>query len=129
MKRRMQWKYVLFAFCLVYSLAAAGLAFAAEDVIKIGAIFSVTGPASFLGEPEKNTVLMIQDQVNAAGGILGKKIELIVYDDETDVNKCVLAADKLLKKDNVVAVIGPTTSGNTLAIMGKFPEAKVPLIS
>jgi branched-chain amino acid transport system substrate-binding protein len=115
--------------CLVCALFSAGLALAAEDVIKIGAIFSVSGPASFLGEPEKNTAQMIQEQVNAAGGVLGKKIEVIVYDDETDVNKCVLAADKLLRKDNVVAVIGPTTSGNTLAIMNKFSEAKVPLVS
>jgi len=101
----------------------------AEDVIKLGAIFSASGPASFLGEPEKNTALMLQEQINSQGGILGKKVELIIYDDETDVNKCVLAADKLLKKDRVVAVIGPTTSGNTLAIVNKFERARIPLVS
>ena len=125
----MKWKSVLIALSLAFCAVWAATPAAADDVVKIGAIFSVTGPASFLGEPEKNTVLMLQDRVNAAGSILGKKIELIVYDDETDVNKCVLAADKLLKKDNVVAVLGPTTSGNTLAIVNKFPEAKVPLVS
>ncbi len=101
----------------------------AEDVIKIGAIFSVTGPASFLGEPEKNTVEMLVEKINASGGILGKKLEVIIYDDETDVNKSVLAAEKLLKKDKVVAVIGPTTSGHTLAILNKFQKARVPLVS
>jgi len=101
----------------------------AEDPIKIGAIFSATGPASFLGEPEKNTALMLQDQINESGGLLGRPVEIIIYDDETDVNKCVLNADKLLKKDKVVAVVGPTTSGNTLAIMNKFPSAQVPLVS
>jgi branched-chain amino acid transport system substrate-binding protein len=60
---------------------------------------------------------------------LGRPLEVIVYDDETDVNKCVLAADKLLKKDRVAAVIGPSVSGNTLAIMPKFSMAKIPLIS
>ncbi len=118
--------------CFVFSLAAclltASMAFA-EDTIKIGAIFSATGPASFLGAPEKNTVLMVQDQINAKGGVLGKKLELIVYDDETDTNKCVLAAERLLKKDQVVAVLGPSTSGNTFAIMEKFSTAKIPLIS
>ena len=101
----------------------------AEGVIKIGAIFSATGPASFLGAPEKNTVLMVQDQINAKGGVLGKKIEMVIYDDETDTNKCVLAADRLIKKDHVVAVVGPSTSGNTFAIMDKFSKAKIPLVS
>jgi branched-chain amino acid transport system substrate-binding protein len=99
------------------------------EPIRIGAIFSVTGPASFLGEPEKNTVKMLEEDINASGGILGRPLEVIVYDDETDATKTVLAAEKLLKKDNVVAVIGPTTSGNTLAIKDKFNEAKIPLVS
>lgn len=101
----------------------------AQDPIKIGAIFSATGPASFLGEPEKNTAEMLQEQINAKGGLLGRPVEIIIYDDETDVNKSVLNTDKLLKKDRVVAVVGPTTSGNTLAIMNKFSAAKIPLVS
>jgi len=122
----MRWNVLCLVLCL--ALACAATSFAA-DTIKIGAVFSATGPASFLGEPEKNTALLLQEQINAAGGVLGKQLEIIVYDDETDVNKCVLATDKLLKKDQVVAVVGPTTSGNTLAIMAKFPAAKVPMIS
>ncbi|WP_243359951.1 ABC transporter substrate-binding protein [Fundidesulfovibrio terrae] len=111
----------------VLSLWAAP-AFAAEP-IKIGAVVSVTGPASFLGEPEKNTLEMVKDELNAKGGVLGRPVELIVYDDESDVNKAVLATEKLLKKDGVMAVIGATTSGSTLAIMNKFPAAQVPLVS
>jgi branched-chain amino acid transport system substrate-binding protein len=102
---------------------------ASQEPIRLGAIFSVTGPASFLGEPERNTALLLQEKINQQGGILGRKVEIVIYDDETDVNKCVLAADKLLKKDGVVAVIGPTTSGNTLAIVDKFEQAQIPLIS
>ncbi|BBD10039.1 ABC transporter substrate-binding protein [Desulfovibrio ferrophilus] len=115
---------ILLALCLMIATAAA-----ASETIKIGAVLSVTGPASFLGEPEKNTLLLLEEQINASGGILGKQIELVIYDDETNVNKCVLAADKLIKKDRVVAVVGPTVSGNTLAIMNKFPRAKTPLVS
>ena len=125
-------RFALFAALVICTLvlgAPLATTAQAEDVIKIGAIFSVTGPASFLGEPEKNTALMLQDQINEQGGLLGKKVEVIIYDDETDVNKCVLAADKLLKKDKVCAAIGPTTSGNTLAIVNKFPSAQVPMVS
>jgi branched-chain amino acid transport system substrate-binding protein len=92
-------------------------------------VLSVTGPASFLGEPEKNTLNMLAEEINAKGGVLGKKIELIVYDDETDVNKCLFATKKLLEQDKVIAVLGPSVSGNTLAIMKLFGPAQIPLIS
>lgn len=77
----------------------------AKEKLKIGAVFSATGPASFLGEPEKNTLEMIEDMINEQGGVMGHEVEFIIYDDETDVNKCVLAADKLIKKDRVLAVV------------------------
>ena len=99
------------------------------EPIKIGAVLSVTGPASFLGEPERNTAEMLRDQINESGGLLGRPIELIVNDDETDVNKCVLAVQKLIKKDHVAAVIGPSISGNTLAVKKEFGEAELPLVS
>jgi len=112
----------LFAAVLVFPASAA-------EPIRIGAIFSVTGPASFLGEPERNTAKMLEEDINKSGGILGRPVEIIVYDDETDATKAVTAVDRLIKKDKVVAVIGPSTSGNTLAIMPKVEEAKVPLVS
>ena len=121
----MAWR-ILAALALVVSFVIPSRA---SDTIKIGAVVSVTGPASVLGEPEKNTLEMVRDELNAKGGILGRPVELIIYDDESDVNKAVLAAEKLLKKDQVCAVIGPTTSGSTLAIMNKFPGAQVPLVS
>src|SRR5512136_655614 len=101
----------------------------AAEPIRIGAIFSVTGPASFLGEPERNTAKMLEEQFNRDGGLLGRKVEVIVYDDESDATKAVTAVDRLIKRDRVVAVIGPSTSGNTLAIVPKVEEAKIPLIS
>jgi branched-chain amino acid transport system substrate-binding protein len=109
-------------------LFSAAFAQAAEP-IRIGAIFSVTGPASFLGEPERITAKMLEEDINKSGGVLGRKVEIIVYDDETDATKAVTAVDRLIKKDKVVAIIGPSTSGNTLAIMPKVEEAKIPLVS
>jgi branched-chain amino acid transport system substrate-binding protein len=96
---------------------------------KVGAIFSVTGGASFLGDPEKKTAEMVVEQINQAGGINGKKIKLIVYDDETDPTKCNLHARKLIQQDKVVAVIGPSVSGLSLAIVPLFEKQGVPLIS
>jgi branched-chain amino acid transport system substrate-binding protein len=110
------------------ALLLGGTAFAAEP-IRIGAIFSVTGPAAFLGEPEKNTAKMLEEEINKGGGLLGRKVEVVVYDDESDPTKAVTAVDRLLKKDKVVAIIGPSTTGSTMAIAPKAEEAKVPLVS
>jgi branched-chain amino acid transport system substrate-binding protein len=123
----MQPRVVLLA-CTALVLALAAPALPAEP-IKIGAIFSVTGPASFLGEPERNTVKMLAEELNQAGGLLGRKLEVIIYDDESDATKAVTAVDRLLKRDRVVAVVGPSTSGSTLAIIPKIEDAKVPLVS
>ena len=104
------------------------LASAAEPY-KIGAVFSITGVGSFLGEPEKKTAEMIAEDVNKKGGINGHPIELVVYDDESDTTKCNLAVKKLIKKDEVPVIIGPTRSGETLAVVSVVEEAHVPLIS
>lgn len=117
-------------FCALGALLALSASpVSAAEPIKLGAVLSVTGPASFLGEPEKNTIQMEVDKINAAGGVLGRPLEVVILDDETDVNKAVLATDRLLKKEHVAAILGPTTSGNSLAVMGKAAAAKVPLVS
>jgi branched-chain amino acid transport system substrate-binding protein len=104
------------------------LAWSAEPY-KIGGIFSVTGPQSFLGDPEKKSLEMVIDAINAQGGIDGQALEAVVYDDEGDPTKAVLAANKLISKDNVLAVIGPSLTPTTLAIVPILEQAKVPLIS
>ena len=109
-------------------LALASIAPAADE-FKIGAIFASTGPASTLGLPEKNTAEMLVKELNAAGGINGKPVKLIFYDTETDATKAVTATKKLIKKDKVDVIIGPTTSGNSLALLDIADEEKVPLIS
>ena len=102
----------------------------AEEIpIKIGAVFSISGSNAFLGEPEKNTAEMTVAKINKQGGLLGRQIELIVMDDESDVNKTILAMDRLIRKDKVVAVLGPTGTGNALAVVHKMKNYGVPLIS
>jgi branched-chain amino acid transport system substrate-binding protein len=124
MRRRGGVVLALFGFVMTVGAQA----WSAEP-IKIGAIFSVTGPAAFLGDPEKKTVKMLEEQINKAGGLLGRKVEIIVYDDETDATKALTAFDRLIKKDGVVAVVGPSTTGTTLAVVSKAEEAKIPLIA
>ncbi|HID96258.1 MAG TPA: ABC transporter substrate-binding protein [Candidatus Latescibacteria bacterium] len=100
-----------------------------KEAYKVGAIFAITGPASWLGEPERNTVQMIVEQVNAEGGINGHLLELIIEDTVGDETKTVNAVNKLIEKDNVLAIVGPSRSGTTMAVIPIVEKAKVPLIS
>jgi branched-chain amino acid transport system substrate-binding protein len=111
-----------------FGVADCGPATAA-DPIKIGSVLSITGPASFLGDPEDKTLKLYVDKINAAGGVAGRKIELIVYDDGGDANKARTFATRLLEDDKVVAMVGGSTTGTTMAMIPVFEEAKVPFIS
>ena len=95
----------------------------------IGAVFSVTGGASFLGEPERNTAKMVEEWVNGAGGIQGHPLNVIVEDSKSDEGQAVLAVRKLLDKDKVLAIIGPSTTGESMAVVPIMEKAKTPLIS
>jgi branched-chain amino acid transport system substrate-binding protein len=116
-------------FCLCFVLTvlcffntSAGLA---AEPYKVGAILEVTGGLSFLGEPAKNTVTMIQKEVNDAGGINGHPLELIVYDTEGKPTQAVTLVQKLIKKDNVCAIVGPMSSGSALAAIPTIEEAQI----
>ncbi len=108
-----------------------GLGFLASPALafKIGAIFSVTGRTSFLGDPEKKTAEMLVEKINKAGGINGEKLELIVYDSEGDATKANLFVKKLITQDKVCAVIGPSLSGTSMAVVPLAEKYKTPLIS
>jgi len=101
----------------------------AAEAYKVGAVFSVTGRASFLGDPEKKTALMLQEEINKKGGINGHPLELVIYDDEGDATKCALAVRKLITRDKVSAIIGPSLSGLSLAVLPEAEKHKIPLVS
>ncbi|HEX2134710.1 MAG TPA: ABC transporter substrate-binding protein [Microvirga sp.] len=109
-------------------LASVQAAFA-QGTVKIGSVLSVTGPASFLGEPEDKTLRLYVDKINAAGGVAGKKIELVIYDDSGDANKARTFATRLVEDDKVVAMVGGTTTGTTMAMIPVFDDAQIPFIS
>ncbi len=101
---------------------------AAQD-IKIGAILSVTGPASFLGDPADKTLRQYVEDINAKGGVKGRKIQLIVYDDGGDANKARTFATRLAEEDKVVAILGPSTTGTTMSSVPVVEDAQIPTIS
>jgi branched-chain amino acid transport system substrate-binding protein len=97
--------------------------------IKIGALFSVTGGASFLGAPEEKTARMLVEKINASGGVIGRKLELVVKDTAGSPEKAVSFAKQLIEEDKVLAIIGPSTSGETMQIKGLCEENKMILVS
>jgi len=120
--------------CLVAAglLLSQGLAWGAsarKEPYKVGAIFAITGPAAWLGTPERNTVKMIEEQINMSGGINGHPLEIIIEDTVGDPTRAVTAVKKLITKDKVLAIVGPSRSGTTLAVIPIVEEAKVPLVS
>ena len=119
---------ILGVLCIMMLLCSASAALAAAP-IKIGGLFAVTGPASFLGEPEKNTLELLVKEANAKGGINGTKIELVIYDTGGDVTKAVQLANKLIKNDHVTAIVGPSTTGETMAVIPIAEKEQIPLVS
>ena len=97
--------------------------------IKIAGIFAVTGPASSLGKPEQDTARMLQAQWTAAGGLAGRPVQVITYDTESDPTKAVLLIKKAVTEDNVVAVVGGTTSPESQAMADYATQADFPLMS
>lgn len=101
----------------------------ASAQIKIGSVLSVSGPASFLGDPEKRTLEIYVDEINAKGGVNGQKLQLVVYDDAGNADNARTFATRLVEEDKIVAMVGGSTTGSTLAMIPVFEEAKIPFIS
>jgi branched-chain amino acid transport system substrate-binding protein len=119
-------KFAAIAACIIaLSITPA----VAGNTIKVGAILSVTGPASFLGSPESKTLVMLVDDINAKGGINGAKVELVIKDSGGSPEKAVSFAKQLIDEDKVFAILGPSTSGETMAIKNIAEEGKTILIS
>mgnify|MGYP003933058453 CR=1 FL=1 len=116
----------LFIFVFIFSATAVC---AEPEPYHIGCVFSVTGSASWLGEPERNTAQMVADEINANGGINGHKIVLHIEDTQGENTRAVNAVKKLIKKDNVCAIIGPSRSGTSLACVPIAEKEQVPLLS
>jgi branched-chain amino acid transport system substrate-binding protein len=116
---------VLAAFAV---LALGSVAVAAEP-IRVGAILSTTGPAASLGEAEQKALTLEVDRINAAGGLKGRPLALVVYDDGSDAAKANGLAKRLIESDRAEILIGGTTTGATMAIAPGAEKAGLPFIS
>jgi len=96
---------------------------------KIGAVIDISGSAASLGEPEKDTIKMLVEDLNAKGGINGHPVDLIILDNKSNETEAVLAAKRLVDQDKVLAVLGCSASGTTLAMLDTIQKANVPLVS
>jgi branched-chain amino acid transport system substrate-binding protein len=110
-------------------VACASFAAQAADTVKLGAVLSLTGAAGTLGDPALKTLQMYVDQTNKAGGLLGKQIELVTYDDGSEPAKANSFTKRLLDDDHVDMLIGGSTTGSTMAMYPLVDKAQIPYIS
>ena len=120
---------ILMRILAVVSIVLSAFPSFSAEPIKIGALLAETGPASFLGAPEAKTLRMLVEDLNAKGGVNGRKIELIIKDTQASPEKAVSFAKQLIDEEKVFAVIGPSTSGETMQIKNLAEESKTPLLS
>lgn len=124
-------RFTLIAVILIAALAAGcgGNDPKAADVIKIGHAVALTGDSSMWGQAEKNALEMEIDKINKAGGVLGKKLQLIAYDTRADATEAVNVTKRLVSQDKVSAIIGPGQSGVAIAMTSVTEPGKVPFIA
>lgn len=100
-----------------------------EDPIRVGAVLAVTGPFAQMGVPEKKTLEVFVKEINDDGGLVGRPVELIVYDSKGDADEARTLATRLVEEDGIVAMIGGSTTGETLAMMPIFDSHEIPFVS
>jgi len=115
---------VLFALMLGLTGAASG-----ADTIKIGGLFDLSGKAQAIGVSTKDVAEMIVDRLNKEGGLKGAKIELVIADTQSEPSQAVVALKRIVSRDKVVAVIGPTTTGAAMACLSTIEQAGIPMVA
>ena len=122
-------KFSLKQIALGTAIAVSSLSALAADTIKIGSVLSVTGPAAFLGDPELKTLQLYVEELNKKGGVLGRQLELVHYDDGSDANKANSFTKRLIEDDKIDILIGGTTTGATMSMVPLVTKAEIPFIS
>src|ERR1700743_3548127 len=112
--------------CLVW---AGGCSNSGDQGIKVGKFASLTGKEAAFGQSSHKGTMLAIDQINAAGGVLGKKIDLVYEDDLSKQEESATIVKKLISRDNVVAVLGEVASGRSLEAARICQENKIPQIS
>src|SRR5476649_140068 len=112
------------------SFAALGLsAVEGQDTIKVGEYASLTGKEAGFGQTSHHGVVLAIEEINAAGGVLGKKIELSYEDNQTKPGESATVVKKLISRDKVVALIGEVSSGRSLEAAPIAQAAHIPMVA
>jgi branched-chain amino acid transport system substrate-binding protein len=119
----------LVAFATFVAALALTTATRAADTIKVGEFACLTGKDATFGQSQHKGILLALEELNAAGGVLGRKIELIAEDNQSKSGESATVAKKLLSRDKVIALLGEVTSGRTLEVAPLAQSAKIPLIA
>ena len=114
---------------LLLTLVVLALALRPQDTIKIGEYASLTGKEASFGQQSHKGLTLAIEELNAAGGVLGKKLELITEDNQTKPGESATAVKKLISRDKVVALIGEVASGRSLEAAPIAQAAKIPMIA
>lgn len=125
-----KWLTLLMSMLLVFSLAACSESASGDgDTVKIGVNLELSGPSAVWGVPQKDSIEMLVKQINDDGGINGKKIELVVYDNESSETQSLVVTKKLVEQDKVAAIIGGGTTPTTMPLLPYIEKSKVPVVS
>ncbi len=116
------------ALAVAFAAAMANPVRAADD-IKIGSFVSSTGVMGFMGDAEKKVLETYVASINAKGGVLGRKIDLVIYDDGSQADKAASLAKRLIESDNVDIIIGGTGTPTSMAVIPEVQRAEIPFIS
>ena len=119
---------ILFSFACVQK-GGPGTNNAGGDTIKVGVYGDLTGQTSSFGQSTKNGIELAVEEINAAGGVNGKKIQLVIEDDQGRPEQAKTVVSKLINQDKVQAVLGEVASTNSLAAAPVAQEAKIPMIT
>jgi len=124
---RSSFRHGLAAVAATYALFTG--AAVAQEPIKIGSFLAITGPVAFLGDPENKTLELYVEKINAAGGVLGRKLQLVAYDSAGDAEKARTFTKRLIEQDKVDMIVGGTSTGETMAVIPLVEAAQIPFIS
>ncbi|HXY05842.1 MAG TPA: ABC transporter substrate-binding protein [Burkholderiaceae bacterium] len=121
--------YKLLRVCATVLGLSLAMAVGAAEPIKIGSVLSVTGPAAFLGDPELKTLQLYVESINKSGGVIGRPLQLVSYDDGSDATKANGFAKRLIDDDMVDVLIGGTTTGATMSMVPLVEKSGIPFVS
>ena len=114
---------------ILLSTLVASMGMTAGKEIKIGGLFALSGKAAPVGITSEKVARMVVDEINKKGGIKGSKLVLVVTDTRSEPGQAVIALKKLIENDKVVAVCGPTSTGEIMACLSTIEQAKIPVIA